>query len=67
MPIKYHQAVQTEIKRMIVYGIVERTQSPYINHLVNVIKRDGRIRLHLDAVSYTHLDVYKRQVMGLSD
>ena len=49
VPIKYHEAVQAEIKRMLEYGIIERAQSPYINPLVTVIKRDGRVRLCLDA------------------
>ena len=44
---------------MLRYGVIERCTSPFINPLVTVIKRDGRVRLC--PVSYTHLDVYKRQ------
>ena len=49
VPIKYQEAVQAKIRRMLEYGIIERAQSPYINLLVTVIKRDGRVRLCLDA------------------
>ena len=49
IPIKYQKAVQTEIRRMLEYGIIERAQSPYINPLVTVIKRDGKVCLCLDA------------------
>ena len=31
------------------------------------IRAEGKIRFHIVAVSYTHLDVYKRQVCGRGD
>ena len=34
---------------MLEFGIIERAHSPYIQPLVAVIKRDGRVRLCLDA------------------
>ena len=49
VPIKYQRAVQDEIQRMLEFGIIERANSPYIQPLVTVIKRDGRVRLCLDA------------------
>ena len=49
VPIKYQRAVQDEVRRMLEYRIIERAQSPYIQPLVTVIKRDGRVRLCLDA------------------
>lgn len=49
VPITYQQSVKGEIKRMLKFCIIERANSPYINLLVTVIKRDGKIRLCLDA------------------
>lgn len=49
VPIAYQRAVDEEISKMLNYGIIERANSPYINPLVTVIKKDGRVRLCLDA------------------
>ena len=49
VPIEYQRAVHNEVRRMLEYGIIERAQSPYIQPLVTVIKRVGRVRLCLDA------------------
>lgn len=49
VPIQHQEAVKAEVKRMLEYGIIERSQSPYINPLVTVIKKDGKVRLCLDA------------------
>ena len=49
VPIKHQRAVQEEIKRMLDYGVIERANSPYVQPLVTVIKRDGSVRLCLDA------------------
>ena len=91
MPYSKRKAVQVELDKILEGGIIERSVSPYSNPLVVVIKKDGRLKLCLDArrfnqiiipdrespeaideifqkfsrvksVSYTHLDVYKRQV-----
>ena len=71
------EAVRKEIARMIQEDIIERSSSPYTSPIVAIPKKDGQVRLCLDvreinkiiitdrtspiAVSYTHLDVYKRQ------
>lgn len=49
IPLKYQQAVKEEIRRMLDFGVIERANSPYINPLVTVIKKDGRVRICLDA------------------
>lgn len=49
IPLKYQDEVKREINRMFAYGVIERSNSPYINPLVPVIKRDQSVRLCLDA------------------
>ena len=49
VPMKYQDAVRAEIKKMEEHGIIERAQSPYINPMVTVIKKDQTVRLCLDA------------------
>lgn len=49
IPISYREAVQEEIDRMLDMNIIQRSNSPYINPLVPVKKKDGSIRLCLDA------------------
>ena len=45
----YRDKVDQEIKRMLEKGIIQRSSSPYINPTVSVIKKDGIVRLCLDA------------------
>ena len=89
------EAVRLEIQRLIENDIIELSNSPYTNPIVAVPKKNGAVRICLDAreinkaiindrtspgeideilkkfhgiryisisVSYTHLDVYKRQL-----
>jgi len=49
IPIKYRTAVEEEINNMIRDGIIERSVSPYCNPLRVMNKKDGNIRLCLDA------------------
>ena len=49
VPLAYKEKVKDEIDRMLRYGVIKRCTSPFINPLVTVIKRDGRVRLCLDA------------------
>lgn len=49
VPFSRRAAVQSEINKMIEWGVIERSDSPYNNPLVTVIKSDGSIRLCLDA------------------
>ena len=43
------RAVQIELDQMIDADIIERSVSPYSNPLVVFIKKDGKVRLCLDA------------------
>ena len=49
VPMAYRDKVDEEIKRMLDMGIIQRSNSSYINPIVPVIKKDGTIRLCLDA------------------
>lgn len=49
VPLAYQEAVRREIEQMIDYGIIERANTPYINPLVPVIKKNKSVRLCLDA------------------
>ena len=49
VPIAYKQKVDAEINKMLKYGVIERGNSPYVNPMVTVIKKDGNVRLCLDA------------------
>ena len=49
VPMTYRDRVDEEIKRMLNMGIIQRSSSTYINPIVPVIKKDGTIRLFLDA------------------
>lgn len=49
VPFSRRPSVQKEIAKMLQWGVIERSDSPYNNPLVTVIKTDGSIRLCLDA------------------
>ena len=49
VPFSKRRAVQIELDKMLEGDIIERSVSPYSNPLVVVIKKDGRVRLCLDA------------------
>ena len=49
IPLAYRERVDEEIKRMLDREIIQRSSSPYINPIVPVIKKDGTVRLCLDA------------------
>ena len=49
VPFSKRRAVQIELDKMLEGGIIERSVSPYSDPLVVVIKKDGRVRLCLDA------------------
>lgn len=49
IPLTYQQAVKRELEKMLEYGVIERSSSPYINPLVPVLKKDKSVRLCLDA------------------
>ena len=45
----YREKVDEEIQKMLDMGIIQRSSSSYINPIVPVIKKDGTVRLCLDA------------------
>ena len=49
IPMAYREKVEEEIQKMLDMGIIQRSSSPYINPIVPVIKKDGTVRLCLDA------------------
>ena len=49
IPLNYQDAVRAEIQKMEAHGVIERAQSPYVNPMVTVIKKDQTVRLCLDA------------------
>ena len=49
IPIKYQDKVDAEIQKMIENNIIQRSMSNFINPIVIVPKKDGSIRLCLDA------------------
>ncbi|XP_023289228.1 uncharacterized protein LOC111674146 [Orussus abietinus] len=48
-PIAHREKVTEEINKMLELGIIQRSNSPYVNPLVVVHKKDGSLRLCLDA------------------
>ena len=49
IPLSKLTAVRKEIQRMVDLGIIERSSSPYSNPIVPVGKKDGDVRVCLDA------------------
>lgn len=49
VPFSRRPAVEKELQRMLSWGVVERSSSPYCNPIVCVAKADGSVRLCLDA------------------
>ncbi|CAB0033761.1 unnamed protein product [Trichogramma brassicae] len=49
VPTKYRDKVSREIEKMLAYGVIERSNTSFINPLVVVAKKDGSVRVCLDA------------------
>lgn len=49
VPFAYRAKVREQISKMLEWGIVERSNTCYINSLVPVLKKDGTVRICLDA------------------
>lgn len=60
IPFSRRPAVQTELDRMLNWGVIERCSSPYANPIVCVGKPDGSVRLCLDARRINRLIVPMR-------
>ena len=61
IPLHYQKQVDEEITKKLENNIIERSDRNFLNAMVVVKKKNNEIRICLDTVSYTHLDVYKRQ------
>lgn len=49
VPVAYRDSVDQEIERMMELGIIQKSKSPYCNPILVVIKKNGSVRLCLDA------------------
>ena len=49
IPMKLRSLVTTELNNLLELGIIRRSDSPYINPLVTILKKDGSVRICLDA------------------
>ena len=49
IPMKLKDLVTSEINNLLELGIIRRSNSPYINPLVTSLKKDGSVRICLDA------------------
>ena len=61
VPYAKRRAVQLELEKMLEGDIIERSVSPYSNPLVVVIKKDGRVRLCLDARKINQIIIPDRE------
>ena len=61
VPYSKRRAVQAELDKMLEGDIIERSVSPYSNPLVVVIKKDGRVRLCLDARKINQIIIPDRE------
>jgi transposase InsO family protein len=67
VPFAHKPAVEAELNRMLNLGIIERASSPYLNPLVAVHKRDGSVRLCLDAKQLNKILVPEREFPASPD
>ena len=49
IPMKLRDLVTSEINNLLELGIIRRSNSPYINPLVTSLKKDGSVRMYLNA------------------
>lgn len=55
IPFRYRQQVDDQIKEMVKFGIDKKVQTEYIIPMVTVQKKDGSLRMCLDARSLNFL------------
>ena len=65
-PIAYSlkEAVRTEINRMMADDIIEYSHSPYTNPIVAIPKKNGKVRLCLDAREINKMIINDRTSPG---
>lgn len=61
IPHAYEAQVEEQIRNMLANGIIEKSSSPYVNPLVVVKKKDGHVRLCLDARKLNSLTIPERE------
>lgn len=61
IPFKYKDAVRNEINNLLDKGIIERANTPYINSIVIVVKKDSSLRMCLDARPLNRLTTEQRE------
>ena len=49
IPMRLRELVTAELNKLLELGIIRRSNSPYINPLVTSLKKDGSVRICLDA------------------
>lgn len=49
IPFAYRDEVRSQVEEMLVWGVIERSKSEHISPLVTVKKKDGSVRICLDA------------------
>ena len=49
IPMRLREFVTAELNNLLELGIIQRSNSPYINPLVTSLKKDGSVRICLDA------------------
>lgn len=61
VPFAHREAVRKQIEKMVEWGVIERAPTQYINPLVTVIKKNGEVRLCLDARKLNQCIVQDRE------
>ena len=60
-PFHYWKVGNREYKLKLITGMIEKLENKYRQNILNLVAVDGIPPLSTMPVSYTHLDVYKRQ------
>ena len=63
VPYAMREAVQKEIKAMLDYDVIERTDSPYASPIVLVRKKDGAIRFCIDFRRLNRITIFNGEPM----
>ena len=58
------EAVRKEIQRMLDHDVIERSSSPYTSPIVAIPKKDGQVRLCLDAREINKMIINDRTLPG---
>lgn len=67
IPVAYQEEVDCEIQKMIKWGIIEKRQTPFVNSLVVIKKRDGGVRLCVDGRELNSRTLPQRDTPPLID